>query len=78
MPDSFKEIVNELSSGTTLYNFLKRPEIKIADNVDVYDGEDFNFYTNSYVDAATYFGEGYTKSNAKKMNARRRNHGTGP
>ena len=29
MPDSLKEVVSELASGTSLYNFLKRPEIKI-------------------------------------------------
>ena len=34
MPDSLKEIVKELASGTSLYNFLKRPEIKINDLVE--------------------------------------------
>ena len=29
MPESLKEIVKDLASGISLYNFLKRPEIKI-------------------------------------------------
>jgi len=29
LPESLKNIVRELTSGTSLYNFLKRPEIKI-------------------------------------------------
>ena len=52
-----------LTSAYTTYAVAN--ELEVGSNVDVYDGADYNKYTANYVDAATYFGEGYTKSSAK-------------
>ena len=59
--------------GETMYKAdgvgLAAPQVGILKRIfviDVYDGEDFNGYHNASVtSAATYFGEGFTKSTAK-------------
>lgn len=55
----------EVANGTAYSTYAVANELIVGSNVDVYDGEDFNTYTNTTVDAATYFGENYDKSSAK-------------
>ena len=60
--DACKEITN----GTAYSTYAVANELVVGSNVDVYDGEDFNFYhTPSVTSSADYFREGADKSTAK-------------
>ena len=54
-----------IADGTAYSTYAVANELAVGSNVDVYDGLVYNYYDKSYVTAETYFGEGYTKTNAK-------------
>jgi hypothetical protein len=56
---------NTISNGNAYSTYAVANKLEVGSNVDVYDGEDFNFYGSSVTPHATYFGEGYDKTKAK-------------